>query len=129
MASSYAKLDQALKDLIEAYTELDEELEEKYGDDEDSFSHAMIEALETSIESAIEEYDTSTSSFATVLSSLTEALEQLDPSAFDEDESEYELEDVDVGVDDVEDEDVEDYDLDEEDDADLDDEEEEEEDE
>lgn len=100
MANTYTKLDQALKDLIEAYNELEEEVGEKYEDDEDAYAHAIIEALETSVESAIEEHDSSTTQFATILSNLTEALEQLDPSAFDEDESEYGLDDVAVDVDD-----------------------------
>ena len=45
MADS-TKLDQALRDLIEAFTELEEELDEKYGDDEDTYSTAVIEGLE-----------------------------------------------------------------------------------
>ncbi|HMO17166.1 MAG TPA: hypothetical protein PKA63_03600 [Oligoflexia bacterium] len=103
MVSLYKKLDEALQDLIEAYTELEDAVSEKAGDDEDAFSHAIIEALETSIESAIEEHDFSTSGFAAVLSNLTEALEQLDPVAFDddseEDEEEYEVEDEDYEID------------------------------
>ena len=110
MSNSYAKLDQALKDLLEAYTELEEENESKFGDDEDSYSHAMIEALETSIESALEEHDVSTTVFAAVLSNLTEALEQLDPSAFDEEAATYGLEDVAVDVEDYT-EDEEDIDI------------------
>lgn len=100
MADSFTKLDQALKDLIEAYSALEEEFDEKYGEDEDAFSSAMIEALETSIENAIDEQDSSTSVFATVLSSLSEALEQLDPAAFEESEEEEE-EDEDYDLDDV----------------------------
>ncbi len=100
MVSSFKKLDEAIQNLIEAYTELEEEISEKVGDDEDAFSHSIIEALETSIESAIEETDFSTAGFAAVLSNLTESLEELDPAAFeeaeeDEDEEEYEMEDLD----------------------------------
>jgi hypothetical protein len=108
-------LDQALKDLIESYAELDEETEEKFGDDEESYSHAVIEVLETSIESALEEHDISTTLFANILSNLTEALEQLDPAAFEDEEgaSEYSIDDVDDS-DDVEDiEDIDDLDEDE----------------
>lgn len=117
MASSYAKLDQALKDLIEAYTELDEVIEKKYGEDEDAFSHAIIEALETSIESALEEHDTSTNTFATILSSLTEALEQLDPSAFEDEDADYEMEEADDedAEYDIDADDLDDYDEDEDD--------------
>lgn len=101
MVSSFKKLDEAIQNLIEAYTELEEEISERVGDDEDAFSHSIIEALETSIESAIEETDFSTAGFAAVLSNLTESLEELDPAAFEdedmegEDDEEYEMEDVD----------------------------------
>lgn len=95
MANSYTKLDQALKDLVEAYTALEEELDEKFGEDEEAYSSALVEALETSVESAIDDQDSSTSAFATMLSNLTESVELLDPSAF-EGESEEEDEDVDI---------------------------------
>ncbi len=115
--SAFANLDQALKDLIESYTELEEETEQTHGDDEDSYSQAIIEALETSVETAIEEHDVSTTTFATILSHLTEALEQLDPSAFEDEESHdaYDMNDV-ADADDVEDID----DIDDDIDADLD---------
>lgn len=118
MAKSFSKLDQALKDIIEAYSEVEEELSEKFGDDEEAYSHALLEVLEASIEGAIEEHDSSTSSFATILSVLTEGLEQLDPSAFeDDDDEEYELDEVDYEGDEGEDADLDDSDLD---DADVD---------
>ncbi|MFN8389162.1 MAG: hypothetical protein U0136_02590 [Bdellovibrionota bacterium] len=120
MANTFSKLDQALKDLIEAYVELEGQLEEKHGDDEESMSHAMIEALETAVEGALEEHDYSSSNFAGVLSLITEALEQLDPAAFEEEgeeydlaEVEYELEDGDIDDADIDDADLDDVDLDE----------------
>ncbi len=88
MVSLYKKLDEALQNLVEAYIELEDQITEKVGDDEDAFTHSIIEALETSIETAIEEHDFSTNGFAAILSNLTEALEQLDPVAFDDDEEE-----------------------------------------
>ena len=109
MASSFSKLDQALQDLIEGFTNLEAEISGKYAEDEDSYSHAIVEVLETSIESALEEHDVTTSTFALLLSSLMEALEQLDPLAFedDEDSDDYDLDSVDVGDDDYdEDEDI-----------------------
>ncbi len=98
MPNSFAKLDEALSDLIEAFSDLEVELDEKFGDDEDAYSGALIETLETSIENALDEQDTSTTTVATLLSVLTEALEELDPSAFDEieQESDYNLDDVDM---------------------------------
>ncbi len=110
MVSSFKKLDEAIQNLIEAYTELEEEISEKVGDDEDAFSHSIIEALETSIESAIEETDFSTAGFAAILSNLTESLEELDPAAFEEEGEEGEEDDDDYEVEDVDDDE---YDLEE----------------
>ncbi len=115
---THSKLDQALIDLMEAFAEAEEKMEAKFGDDEDAFTNAMVETLETSIEGALEETDMSTSGFATFLSCLSEALEQLDPGAFEEDEEEeddddsaYEADDdVEIDDDDVEVEDEEDDD-------------------
>lgn len=114
-----SKLDQALIDLIEAYTELEAELDKKFADDEESYAAALIETIETSVEAAIEDQDASTGSFASLLSSMTEALEQLDPSAFeggeeeDDDDDEYEADDDDVDLDDDDLDDDEDEDEDE----------------
>jgi len=88
MTSSFAKLDQALGDLIEAYSELGETLEEKYGEDEEAFSTAVVEALESCLETAMEENDVSSGFVATLLASFTEALEEVDPSAFDDEDDE-----------------------------------------
>ena len=126
MASSFAKLDEALKDLITAFAEVQEEIEAKHSDDEDAYASALIDALETSVDSAVEEQDSSTGDFATILSSLSEALEQLDPSAFEEDTAsdEFSMEEMDYDLldeDEEEDEDLEDLDELEEDDDDDDD--------
>ena len=117
MAKSYGKLDQALKDLVEAYLEIEEELTEKHGEDEEALAHAFIEALETSVESAMEEHDCSSGSFASMLSNLSEALEQIDSAAFEgsSEDDEYELADEDYEMDDS---DIDDADLDEDEDSD-----------
>lgn len=115
MADSFTKLDQALKDLIEAYTELESELDGKYGEDEEAYAAAIIEALETSIESAVDEQDSSTSVFANLLSSLSEALEQLDPAAFEEERAEEGDEDYDIDDVDYDDLDEDEIDVDDED--------------
>ena len=114
MASSYSKLDQALQDLIETYTDLEAEVSDKHSQDEDSYNHAIVEVLETSIESALEEHDVTTSTFASLLSNLMEALEQLDPLAFedDSDSDDYDLDSVDVGEDENYEDEDEDIDLD-----------------
>jgi hypothetical protein len=132
MSTPYERLDQAMKDFIEAYLQIQDELETKHGDDEDSVANGVTESIETAIESALEEHDISTGSMATILSNMTEALESLDPSAFDDDEEEdeeYEVEEI--TDDEIEDIDLEDgdeeYEDDDSDDADEDEEEDEEE--
>lgn len=117
MANSYTKLDQALKDLVEAFSGVEEELTEKHGEDEEALAHAVLEAVETSVEGALEEHDYSSSSFASLLSVLTEALEQLDPAAFEEEGAEYDMSEVEYDIDDsdIDDADLDDVDLDEDD--------------
>ncbi|MCC6219779.1 MAG: hypothetical protein IT291_00905 [Deltaproteobacteria bacterium] len=103
MASTHAKLDEALSNLIEAYAELEEEIDQRFGDDEDAFEHKIIEVLETSIETALENQDASTNLFATIVSALSEALEQMDPTAFDEEEEDsidYSFEEDEIDYDD-----------------------------
>ncbi|MCC6953823.1 MAG: hypothetical protein IT290_06870 [Deltaproteobacteria bacterium] len=84
MGDSFAKLDQALKDLIEAYVALDEEMSGKYSDDNEAYNNAMTEVLETSIESALEEQDAETKYFANMITVLSDALESIDPVAFED---------------------------------------------
>lgn len=113
MPNSYAKLDQALSDLIEAFSELEVELDGKFSEDEESYNSALIETVEAAIENALDEQDSSTGVVASILSSLTEALEEIDPSAFDdiEEEADYDLDDVDMeDYDEDEDEDEEEED-------------------
>lgn len=107
MGKSAGRLEQAILELIEAYAALENSAEEKYGEDEDSYAHAMVEALETSLESAMDEGDASTAQFAAILANLSEALEQLDPSAFEGDEDEEEDEVSPSELDDIDDEDLE----------------------
>ncbi len=115
MPNAYSKLDQALIDLIDAYVELEAKLVEKHDNDEDEVASGITEALEASIDSAIEDQDFSTSLFASVVSKLSDALEQLDPSAFENEEDfelggeNYEVETDDIDLDDLdEDEDIDD---------------------
>lgn len=111
MGKKHNKLDQALKDLIESYVELEEELSAKHRDDEDALNAGIIEVLETSIEGALEEHDYSSSKFANLLSVLTESLEQIDPAAFEgEEDEDYNMSEVDYDEDES---DIDDADLDE----------------
>lgn len=114
MAKSYTKLEQALKDLIESYAEVELELEEKHSDDEEALGNELLEVLEGSIETALEEHDFSAGSFANLLSVLSEGLEQIDPAAF-EDEGEEDEEDEEYEMSDVDYDDLEEGDLDEDD--------------
>ena len=84
MGDSFAKLDQALKDLIEAYVALDTEISAKHSDDDEAYANAMTEVLETSIESALEEQDQETKFFANMITLLSDALESIDPVAFED---------------------------------------------
>ena len=111
MANSVSKLEQALRELIEAYGELEEKFKEKYQDDVDAISAAVVEAFEPAVDEAIDYQDSSTGKFAEILTYLQEALEQLDPSAFegenedeDDDDDDYDLEDIDY--DDLDDDDM-----------------------
>ena len=128
MARTNSKLDQALADLVEAFVELEQEMDEKFGDDEEGFQTAIVEALETSIETAIEEQDSTTSSFASLVSCMSEALEHIDPSAFqaedeeeEDEESEYDVDDSDLDYDEDDDLEGDDDEEDEDDDDDDDD--------
>lgn len=95
MKTSLTKLDQALSDLIEAYSELEDTLLEKYDEDEEAFNNAIVEVLETSLENAIDEQDSTTTAAANMLTALFESLESLDPSAFEDEEAdEFEVENV-----------------------------------
>jgi len=91
MANSTSKLDQALQDLIEAYAALEEEIDERCGEDEEAFATSLIEALEASIDTAVEACDVDTHMVANMISALSEAMESLDPDAFDGEESDDEF--------------------------------------
>lgn len=104
------KLDQAVKDLIEAFKELESRIEDEHGGDEEAYASALAENFEAAIESAVEEHDVPTSTFAGLLSIMSDCLENIDPSAFEdteeeEEEDEYELEDEDFEEEDEDDED------------------------
>lgn len=106
MPSSTKKLDQALIDLASAYSELETQLTEKHGDDQEALAGALVEVLEAAIDTALEEEGISTGRFASMLTAVTEALEQIDPSAFDEggeEEYEYDIDDSDIDLDDDDD--------------------------
>lgn len=126
MSNSVSKIDQALSDLVEAFSELEAEFSEKYADDEEALEHALAEVLETSIDSALEEHDCTPGFFATLINILSEGLEQLDPSAFGEEDDEFGFQSREPAAGGIEYEDEEIMDLDEDEDEDDEDEDEDE---
>lgn len=130
------KITDALAELMEAFAELQQSVSKsiKDGDDDDDTDEndedkvmsaeqdeALVAEVRTALESALESEDVSPEEFATLLSSLTEALEEIDPDVFREEATQDVNDETDA--EDVDDEDI---DLDEE--EDLDDEDEDEED-
>jgi len=102
MSRAAEKVDGALRDLLEAFAELEQDLDEKHGDDEDAYQSLLAETMEGSIEAAVEDSGTSTTLVATLISSLSDGLESLDPSVFDDDTDGYNnmsMENVDMGDD------------------------------
>jgi ribonuclease E len=132
MASKAAeKIIDALTQLVEGFAELQESIEigVPAGDEDESddaieeieagedVEDALVAELRTSIESVIENEDCSPEDLASIISALTDALEEIDPDVFassadDEDEDEDDSTDTDEEYD----EDDEDYDDSEEDD-------------
>jgi segregation and condensation protein B len=133
------KIVEALTQLVEGFSELQEQLENDYNpgegeekdEDEDEESEessdledALVTEVRAAVESVIENEDCAPEDLASVISALTGALEEVAPEVFAEEESEEEEEEQEE---EYEDEDDEDIDLDDEDfDYDEDDEEEEE---
>lgn len=115
------KIIDALTQLMEGYCELQEAVENDYGsadkdddDDDDESSGelnaeadaAIVNEMRAALEAVIEAEDYTPDEIASVISTMTDALEEIDPDVFekeseDEDEEEYE--------DDDEDEDLEEY--------------------
>ncbi len=139
------KIIDALTQLVEGFAELQERLEEDYDPDVESdedeesdkgekkegasnLEEALVTEVRAAVEAVIENEDCAPEDLASIVSALSDALEEIDPEVFahgavaesDEDEDEdYDDDDIDV--------DDEDYDEDDEDEDDEDEEEEEEE--
>ena len=106
MSNAAEKIDIALKELLEAFSELEQDLDEKHGDDEDAYQSLLAETFESSIETAVEESGTSTTLVATLVSSLSEGLEALDPSVFEDDSDDYSISMADVTDPEVDNDDI-----------------------
>ncbi len=114
-----AKIIEALTQLMEGYVELQQSVERDFGsregEDEGELSSevdtAIVTEVRAAVESVMEDEDYSAEEMASVISMLTDALEEIDPDVFSQDEDEEEED---------EDEDDDDTDLDEDDDIDED---------
>ena len=136
------KIIDALTQLVEGFAELQEGLEDDLdpaaaaeGDDDDDseeevdIEDALVTEIRAAVEAVIENEDCAPEDLASIVSALTDALEEIDPEVFshgepaeaEEEEEEYEDDDEDYDDDEDDEEDDED---DDEDDVDLDDEDE-----
>jgi len=111
------KIIEALTQLMEGYCELQEAVENDYGsaatteDDEEGgelnaeADAALVTEMRAAVESVLESEDYTRDELGSIISTLTDALEEIDPDVF-----EKELEGEDDDDDDYDDEDAEDYD-------------------
>jgi len=112
------KIIEALTQLMEGYCELQEAVENDYGsstktdDDDDEeggelnaeADAAIVTEMRAAIESVLEAEDYTPDELASIISTLTDALEEIDPEVFDKDVAE------DEDYDDDDDDDIGDYD-------------------
>jgi ribonuclease E len=115
-----AKIIEALTQLMEGYVELQQSVERDFGgregEDEGELSSevdtAIVTEVRAAVESVMEDEDYSAEEMASVISMLTDAVEEIDPDVFDQEEDGEEEEE---DEDDSEDDEDEDLDLDEDD--------------
>jgi len=113
------KITEALSDLLQAYSELLEGLQAEFGISEDSetepseeaadeLESSLVNEVRAALELVMDQDDYAADDIAALITSLTEALEEIDPTIFeaaDEEEGEVEEDDdEDYVVDDEEDE-------------------------
>ena len=123
------KIIEALTQMLDGFTELqtsaEEDVDQEAGElDEDNGSStvdaAIVNEMKLAMESVIESEDYSTEEIATLLSTMTDALEEIDPNVFSAQEDEEDEEDEteeDDDLDDLDDDDLfDDEELEEEDD-------------
>lgn len=83
MASSFDKFHNAVRDLLESYAKLEQDLEAEAEGDEEVLAASIAENAETAIESAMDDLDVEGSQVGELLSALSDALEAVDPAAFE----------------------------------------------
>lgn len=126
------KIIDALTQLLEGYADLQEVVEEDFGTKASSESDeegevlskemdaALVIEMRAALETVMEAEDISSEELASVISILSDALEEIDPDAFAEEEEEDDDDEEDEDLDDDDDIDFDDDDLDEDDDDDED---------
>ena len=114
------KIIEALTQLMDGFTalqasaeeEVDQEISELEEDsDTTNVDAAIVNEMKLAMESMIETEDYSTEEIATLLSTMTDALEEIDPNVFSAEEGEDEDDDDEVDDDDDDLEDLDDDDL------------------
>lgn len=105
MASKPAeKIIEALNHLMEGYAELQESIRIDLGDEKEEdileIETALATEMRAALETLIDGEDYSAEEIATLLSSLTQALEEIDPDVFESDLDEDEVDDDDDNDDD-----------------------------
>ena len=126
-AKAAQKIIDGLAQLLEGFAELEQLVAEDFhgsgsaiSDDEDEakaeIETAIVQEIKAAVESVLETENYETEEFATMISALTEALEEIDPEVFvsPEEIASDDVDEDDLDVDEDEDEDEEDEDEDEE---------------
>jgi hypothetical protein len=109
------KITEALSDLLQAYSELLEGLQAEFGISEDSetepseeaadeLESSLVNEVRAALELVMDQDDYAADDIAALITSLTEALEEIDPTIFEAVEEEEEADEEDYIVDDEEDE-------------------------
>lgn len=109
-----AKIIEALTQLMEGYVELQQSVERDFGgregEDEGELSSevdtAIVTEVRAAVESVMEDEDYSAEEMASVISMLTDAVEEIDPDVFDQEEDGEEEEEDEDDSEDDEDEDL-----------------------
>ncbi|RMG43197.1 MAG: hypothetical protein D6719_04300 [Candidatus Dadabacteria bacterium] len=119
---SSEKIIEALSMLMEGFSELQESVEQEFGKDSllddleeeeeengvnEEIDAAIVTEIRAAIETVMETDDYSTEEFATLVSTMTDALEEIDPDVFEDEEGsdDYEVDIDDEGYDDLDDDD------------------------
>lgn len=110
------KMTEALSDLLEAYSELLEGLHEEFGTEDSEaeegaaatspeMESGLVNEVRAAVELVMDQDDYTADDIASLITSMTEALEEIDPSIFEQVDEEEEAEEIEVDEDDEDDDD------------------------